>query len=208
MRLCFSKTLQTFYFFTVFYIIRRHYKTFAIFYFFRVTYFFQFIKHAINYLIIKLFVLLNTIPLNKTKTLLNKLLMSTLYWKGNLEQNLRIFERVILNSKWKDCKFRKNLRTKNFTYRRKLYVHKITAVNVSKIYFLKNAKKSCKPNNRGLNRDWKKLWTLLIAMTNNRSENILDKFAKTSKIRPFMESLTAEYLKYSAKIIKSFVSSS
>ena len=45
-------------------------------------------------------------------------------------------------------------------------------------------------------------------MTNNRSENILDKFAKTSKIRPFMESLTAEYLKYSAKIIKSFVSSS
>ena len=134
--------------------------------------------------------------------------MSTLYWKGNLEQKLRIFEIVILNSKWKDCKSRKNLRTKNFTYRRKLYVHKITAVNVSKIYFLKNANKSCKPNNRGLNRDWKKLSTLLIAMTNNRSENILDKFAKASKIRPFVKSLTAEYLKFSAKIIKSFVSSS
>ena len=26
--------------------------------------------------------------------------------------------------------------------------------NLSKIYFLKNAKKICKPNNRDLNRDW------------------------------------------------------
>ena len=31
---------------------------------------------------------------------------------------------------------------------KKFYVHKIAAVNLSKIYFLKNAKKTCKPNNR------------------------------------------------------------
>ena len=36
----------------------------------------------------------------------------------------------------------------------KFYVHEIAAVNLSKIYFLKNAKKTCKPNNRDLNRDW------------------------------------------------------
>ena len=35
-----------------------------------------------------------------------------------------------------------------------VYVHEIAAVNLSKIYFLKNAKKTCKPNNRDLNRDW------------------------------------------------------
>ena len=43
---------------------------------------------------------------------------------------------------------RKILRT-----RKKIYVHEITAVNLSKVYFLKNAKKTCKPNNRDLNRD-------------------------------------------------------
>ena len=42
----------------------------------------------------------------------------------------------------------------NFTYTNKFYLHKIAAVNLSKIYFLKNAKKTCKPNNRDLNRDW------------------------------------------------------
>ena len=47
-----------------------------------------------------------------------------------------------------------NLRTENFTYMKKFYVHEIAAVNLSKIYFLKNAKKICKPNNRDLNRDW------------------------------------------------------
>ena len=35
----------------------------------------------------------------------------------------------------------------------KFYVHEIAAVNLSKIYSLKNAKKTCKPNNRDLNRD-------------------------------------------------------
>ena len=36
----------------------------------------------------------------------------------------------------------------NFTYMKKLYAHKIVSVNLSKIYFLKSAKKTCKPNNR------------------------------------------------------------
>ena len=35
------------------------------------------------------------------------------------------------------------------------YVHETAAVDLSKIYFLKNAMKTCKPNNRDLNRDWK-----------------------------------------------------
>ena len=38
---------------------------------------------------------------------------------------------------------------------KKFYVHEIAAVNLSKIYFLKNAKKTCKPNNCDLNRDSK-----------------------------------------------------
>ena len=37
---------------------------------------------------------------------------------------------------------------------KKFYVHEIAALNLSKIYFLKNAKKTCKSNNRDLNRDW------------------------------------------------------
>ena len=35
----------------------------------------------------------------------------------------------------------------------KFYVHEIAAGDLSKIYFLKNAKKTYKPNNRDLNRD-------------------------------------------------------
>ena len=45
---------------------------------------------------------------------------------------------------------------KNFTYTKKFYVHEITAVDISKIYFLKNEKKTCKPNNRDFNRDKKR----------------------------------------------------
>ena len=33
----------------------------------------------------------------------------------------------------------------------KFPVHEIAGVNLSKIYLLKNAKKTCKPNNRDLN---------------------------------------------------------
>ena len=58
------------------------------------------------------------------------------------------------NTKWKDCKSCKNLCTKNFTFTKKFYGHEIAAVNLSKIYFLKNAKKTCKPDNCDLNRDW------------------------------------------------------
>ena len=36
---------------------------------------------------------------------------------------------------------------------KKIYVHEIAAVNLSKIYFLKIAKKTCKPNNYDLDRD-------------------------------------------------------
>ena len=36
----------------------------------------------------------------------------------------------------------------------KFYADEIAAVNLSKICFLKNAKKICKTNNRDLNRDW------------------------------------------------------
>ena len=34
----------------------------------------------------------------------------------------------------------------------KIYVHEIAAIDLLKVYFLKNAKKTCKPNNRDLNR--------------------------------------------------------
>ena len=54
----------------------------------------------------------------------------------------------------KDCKSCKTLYTKKFTYTKRFYVHEFAAVNLSKIYFLKNAKKTCKPNNRDLYRDW------------------------------------------------------
>ena len=37
---------------------------------------------------------------------------------------------------------------------KKFYLYKIAAVNLSKIYFLKNAKKTCKRNNHDLNQDW------------------------------------------------------
>ena len=42
---------------------------------------------------------------------------------------------------------------------KKIYLHESAPVNLSKIYFLKNAEKTCKPNNRYLNRKIKKKWT-------------------------------------------------
>ena len=47
----------------------------------------------------------------------------------------------------KDCKSRKKHMYGKF------YVHEIAAGNLSKIYFLKNAKKTCKPKKRDLNSD-------------------------------------------------------
>ena len=34
------------------------------------------------------------------------------------------------------------------TRKKKLKIYEIAAINLSKVYFLKNAKKTCKPNNR------------------------------------------------------------
>ena len=36
---------------------------------------------------------------------------------------------------------------------KKFYADKIAAIDLSKIYFLKNVNKTCKPNNRNLNCD-------------------------------------------------------
>ena len=53
------------------------------------------------------------------------------------------------------CCARKILRTrKKFAYTKKFYLHEIAAADLLKLYFLKNAMKTCKPNNRDLNRDW------------------------------------------------------
>ena len=46
-----------------------------------------------------------------------------------------------------------NLEHKKFYPHEKIYVHEIAAVDLSKIFFLKNAKKTCKPNNRDINCD-------------------------------------------------------
>ena len=54
----------------------------------------------------------------------------------------------------KGKKWRKNLGTKNLTYTKKFYVHEIATANLSKMYFLKKAMKTCKqPINRDLNRN-------------------------------------------------------
>ena len=53
----------------------------------------------IKNLIIKPFVLLTNIRLTRTKTLVNNLWK--FWWNSNLEHKLRIFEIVILNTKWK-----------------------------------------------------------------------------------------------------------
>ena len=75
--------------------------------------------------------------------------MSKFWSKGNLQHKLRIFV-----TKWKDCKSLKNLVYEKLTYTKKFYILEIAAVDLSKTYFLKNATKTCKPNNRDLNRDW------------------------------------------------------
>ena len=53
-----------------------------------------------------------------------------------------------LNTKWKDYKSRKNLCTKNFM------LTKLPPQFFQKSYLLKNASKTCKPNNRDLNHNW------------------------------------------------------
>ena len=75
---------------------------------------------------------------------------------------------MILNTEWKDRKCRKSLGTKNFTNMKKFYVYEIATLNLSNIYFFKNAKKTCKPNNRDLNGNW----TIPVNMRFNISSNI------------------------------------
>ena len=59
--------------------------------------------------------------------------------------------------KRKDCKSRKNF------WQKKFYVHEIAPIRLSKFFFLKKAKKICKPNNRDLNRDWN-IWLFIISL--------------------------------------------
>ena len=46
------------------------------------------------------------------------------------------------------------LGAKIFTYTKIFYIHEIATINLSKLYFLKNAKKTFEPNNHVLNRNW------------------------------------------------------
>ena len=54
-------------------------------------------------------------------------------------------------------------------------MHEIAAVDLSKIYFLKNVKKTCKPKNRDLNRDWNS--------STNPAFSELSRFPKTSLLQ-------------------------
>ena len=70
-----------------------------------------------------------------------------------MKEQVTHFQNSNFKHKMKRLKFRKNLCTKNFTCMKKFCKHETAAVNLSKMYFLKNAKKTCKTNNRNLNRD-------------------------------------------------------
>ena len=69
------------------------------------------------------------------------------------QPKLCIFKIVLLNTKLR-------LQITQKVMYEKVYVHEITAVNLSEIYFLKNAKKTCISNNRDLNLDWLNLLVL------------------------------------------------
>ena len=49
---------------------------------------------------------------------------------------------------------------------KKIYIHEIAARNFSKIYFLKNRKKICKPNKHNLNCDWSRRLSILCRIPN------------------------------------------
>ena len=67
--------------------------------------------------------------------------------KSDLEHLLRIFEKVISNTKRKAEKSGEGFCVKKYTDTKKFYIPQIAAVNLSTIYFLKDSKKACKPNN-------------------------------------------------------------
>ena len=77
--------------------------------------------------------------MTRTKTLVNNLLMSNFLWKSSLKHKSCIFEIVIKTANPAKTCAQKILHTRtNFTYTKL----------PRWIYFLKNAKKTCKPNNR------------------------------------------------------------
>ena len=94
--------------------------------------------------------------------------------------------------------------SQNLVYE-KFYVHEIATVDLSKIYFLKNAKKTCKPNNRDLNRNWIKVifktcsssFILLII-----TFRFIITFTRTNKIKTFT-TITSTYLTNSYDAISS-----
>ena len=67
--------------------------------------------------------------------------------KDQPRKKLRIFRNSNFKPKLKRLQIPQKLEYEKF------YAHEIAAVNLSKIYFLKNPKKICKPNNRDLNRN-------------------------------------------------------
>ena len=78
----------------------------------------------------------------------------------------------------------------NFTYTKKVYVHEITDVNLSNIYFLKNAKKTCKANKRDLNRDWKiDVFIVIVKSTLRRSVQKSHHISLCSKLEKDQEKL-------------------
>ena len=72
---------------------------------------------------------------------------------------------------FRKCNFKHKVKRLQLLQKRvyqKFYVREIAAVNLSKIYFLKNAKETCKPNNRDLNRD-----------LNNQKQNDIRSFLRS-----------------------------
>ena len=81
--------------------------------------------------------------------------------KGKPRAKVTHFQNSNIKHKMKRLQIPQKLVNEKFYVHEKCYVHKIAAINLSKIYFLKNAKKTCKPNNRDLHRDLKKLYSKL-----------------------------------------------
>ena len=66
------------------------------------------------------------------------------------------FENSNFKHKMKGLQIPQNMGKKIIKYTKKFYIHEIAAVDVSKTNLLKNTKKTCKPSNHDINRDWKK----------------------------------------------------
>ena len=90
---------------------------------------------------------------------------------------------------------------KNFTYSKKIYIHEISSVNLSKIYFFKNAKKRCQPNNRDLiaNELFCKQWEVIFKEVHVKMaqglEKIVLKISTQFKLLELAEKETERLLK-------------